>query len=297
MLNNIAIVTVMVKNIELMEQAYQEELDYRVVDKGKITKELAVSWGAENVAGNSFLIMCPKSNDSVYIRFIKSTQFDDQFKSLRTRGWNAIEILVKNIENLSANLDKSPYFKVIGEPVYISEEESIKAMQVLGPANELIYFTSIEKPEETDLIIKEAKIEIDRIFIIILGVSDINAFRKFYLEKFKINTSDPMPYRIRTLAKEYSLPIDTKFPISIAQLSDASLLEIDEYPNESSARHVTSGELPLGIAMVSFYSEKIDENLPYINPLIRSSKTPYKNRKSGTLKGVCGELIEIIESN
>lgn len=297
MLNNIAIVTVMVENLELTELAYKDELDYLIADKGKISKELAASWGAANVSGRPFILMGPKNNKAVYVRFIQANNFDDQFKSLKTFGWNAMEILVKNIDELFIKFKQSDNFRVVGEPVYISDDKSIRAMQVLGPSNELIYLTSIEKPEKTDLVIKQAEIDIDRIFIIILGVSDINAMRKFYLKKLKINTSEPTAYRIRTLAKEYSLPIDTKFPLSIAQLSDASLIEFDEYPNESSARQVVSGELPPGIAMVSFYTDEIDENLPYLSALTNHHKAPYNKRKSGVIKGVSGELIELIEVN
>ena len=297
MLNDIAIVTVMVENLDLMKLAYKEELAYVVIEEGIISHKLAKSWDAENVAGRSFLIMGPKNNAAVYIRFIQAKFFDSQFNSLRTLGWNAIEILVKNLDELFIRFKQSNNFKVVGDPVYINNEKSIKAMQIRGPSNELIYLTSIEKPEKIGLMIKEAEIKIDRVFIIILGVSDIGSLREFYLERFKINTSEPMPYRIRTLAKEYSLPMDTKFPLSIAQLSDASLVEIDEYPTNSSTRQVVAGELPPGIAMVSFYSDKIDKNLPYLNPLINSDGVPYNKKKSGVIRGISGELIEIIESN
>ena len=110
---------------------------------------MASGWDAKNVAGRPFILMGPTNNEAVYLRFIESVKFDKNFRSLKTYGWNAIEILVKDTEQLFLKLKDSQYFRIVGEPVYISDEKSIKAMQVLGPSNELIYFTSIEKPEIT----------------------------------------------------------------------------------------------------------------------------------------------------
>ena len=49
--------------------------------------------------------------------------------------------------------------------------------------------------------------------------------------------------------------------------------------------------------MVSFYTDEIDENLPYLSALTNHHKAPYNKRKSGVIKGVSGELIELIEVN
>ena len=150
----------------------------------------------------------------------------------------------------------------------------------MGPSNELFYFTSIEKPEKTGLTIEEASTEIDRIFIMILGVDNIESLRRYYSEKFNIITSDPAPFRIRTLSNEHGLPIETKFPLSIATLSDKSLIEIDEYPKASVYRENIVNELPPGIAMVSFYVDMIPNNLPFISPVTVNKELPYNKRKS-----------------
>ena len=296
MLKNIAIVTVMVKSLEITELVYQSELSYKLIHKGVVSEDMASGWGTKNITGRPFLLMGPTNNEAVYLRFIESEEFDKNFRSLKTFGWNAIEILVRDTEKIFLTLKDSQYFRIVGKPVYISDEKSIKAMQVLGPSNELIYFTSIEKPEKTDLMIKEASTEIDRIFILILGVDNIESLRRYYSEKFNIVTSDPAPYRIRTLSNEHGLPIETKFPLSIAKLSDKSLIEIDEYPKASIYRETKANELPPGIAMVSFYVDSIPNNLPFISPVTANKEPPYNNRKSAVIRGAVGELIEIIET-
>lgn len=296
MLKNIAIVTVMVKSLEITELVYQSELSYKLTHKGVVSEDMASGWGTKNITGRPFLLMGPTNNEAVYLRFIESEEFDKNFRSLKTFGWNAIEILVRDTEKIFLTLKDSQYFRIVGKPVYISDEKSIKAMQVLGPSNELIYFTSIEKPEKTGLMIKEASTEIDRIFIMILGVDNIESLRRYYSEKFNIVTSDPAPYRIRTLSNEHGLPIETKFPLSIAKLSDKSLIEIDEYPKASIYRETKANELPPGIAMVSFYVDSIPNNLPFISPVTANKEPPYNNRKSAVIRGAVGELIEIIET-
>ena len=296
MLKNIAIVTVIVKSLEITELVYQSELSYKLIHKGVVSEDMASGWGTKNITGRPFLLMGPTNNEAVYLRFIESEEFDKNFRSLKTFGWNAIEILVRDTEKIFLTLKDSQYFRIVGKPVYISDEKSIKAMQVLGPSNELIYFTSIEKPEKTGLMIKEASTEIDRIFIMILGVDNIESLRRYYSEKFNIVTSDPAPYRIRTLSNEHGLPIETKFPLSIAKLSDKSLIEIDEYPKASIYRETKANELPPGIAMVSFYVDSIPNNLPFISPVTANKEPPYNNRKSAVIRGAVGELIEIIET-
>ena len=146
------------------------------------------------------------------------------------------------------------------------------------------------------LTIEGASTEIDRIFIMILGVDNIESLRRYYSEKFYIVTSDPAPFRIRTLSNEHGLPIETKFPLSIATLSEKSLIEIDEYPKTSVYRENMTNELPPGIAMVSFYVDMIPNNLSFISPVTVNKELPYNKRKSAVIRGPVGELIEIIET-
>ena len=130
MLKNIAIVTVVVESLEITELVYQNELSYKLIHRGNVSDKMASGWDAKNVAGRPFILMGPTNNEAVYLRFIESENFDRNFRSLKTYGWNAIEILVKDTEQLFLKLKDSQYFRIVGEPVYISDEKSIKAMQV-----------------------------------------------------------------------------------------------------------------------------------------------------------------------
>ena len=45
MLKNIAIVTVMVKSLEITELLYQSELSYKLIHKGVVSEDMASGWG------------------------------------------------------------------------------------------------------------------------------------------------------------------------------------------------------------------------------------------------------------
>ena len=75
------------------------------------------------------------------------------------------------------------------------------------------------------------------------------------------------------------MPIETKYPLSIATLSEKSLIEIDEYPKASVYRENMANELPPGIAMVSFYVDSIPNTLPFISPVAADEELPYNKEK------------------
>ena len=121
MLKNIAIVTVMVESLEITELVYQNELSYKLIHRGKVSNKMASGWDAKNVAGRPFILMGPTNNEAVYLRFIESEKFDKNFRSLKTYGWNAIEILVKDTEQL--------FLKLKVNTLELLENQSILAMK------------------------------------------------------------------------------------------------------------------------------------------------------------------------
>ena len=57
MLKNIAIVTVMVKSLEITELLYQSELSYKLIHKGVVSEDMASGWGTKNITGRPFLLL------------------------------------------------------------------------------------------------------------------------------------------------------------------------------------------------------------------------------------------------
>lgn len=168
MLTAILMVTLVVPNLVDAERAYAEWLGFPVIERGAISPQLAASWGAPLAAGSPYLLLKSASDSEVYLRVIERPPTPG-YAAMRTHGWNSNEILVEDpfaLENRfrAAN---SP-FRVIGPTAQLGSNSKVIAMQALGPADELNYFTRIP-PEGGSFIKTPAKAFVDRTFIVVLG--------------------------------------------------------------------------------------------------------------------------------
>jgi hypothetical protein len=72
---------------------------------------------------------------------------------------------------------------------------------------------------------------------------------------------------------------------------------VDEYPAAAPPRTAVAGELPSGMAMVSFEVPSLE---PYVGRLLRPPTAlagmPYAGRRAGVMLGPAGEHIELIET-
>ena len=295
MLKAILIVTLLSLNLQTTEDAYTKFLGYQLVERGTVTKPLAQSWGAEKMVGQPYLLMQPESQSKVLLRFIESGHTND-YKPMLQEGWNAIEILVKDPDLLAEQLQGSP-FKMVGPPNFLTEKKNIRAFQALGPNNELLYFTRVIDPSKSNFDLGQAKSFVDQVFIMVLGGKDMAAMQHFYREKLMQPVSGPYPYRIGVLSQTYGMPNDTLHQLAIASLPNQFLIEIDQYPPAAKSIDTMKGTLPPGIAMVSFQVDHLgDTRLPFITPPDHRDGFAYEGRRSASLRGAAGELIELIET-
>ncbi len=296
MLDWILIVTIATGDLAVTESAYREDLSYETVARGKIDATLAESWGAPRVTDSPYLLMRPASRMPVYLRFIETKSARHNVPHA-TEGWNAAEMLVKDVDELAKRLVDSKYFQIVGPPAYLSPDQNIKAMQVVGPSNEMLYLTRVVRPESVDFDIGSAQSFVDRVFIVIAGGRDHKGLMDFYRSRLMLPVTEPMLYRIAVLSRAYGLPEDQLHQLSLAIMQNQFFLELDEYPAEAAPSHVPPGELPAGIAMVTFEVESLDNiSVPFISPPTVRNLMPYNGRRSGTLRGAVGELIELVES-
>jgi len=198
---------------------------------------------------------------------------------------------------LAKRLGTSKHFKIVGPPAYISPDQTIKAMQVVGPSNEMLYLTRVVRPESVDFDIGTAQSFVDRVFIVIAGGRDHRGLMDFYRSRLMLPVTEPVPYRIAVLSRAYGLPEDQLHELSLATMRNQFFLELDEYPAEAEPRCVPPGELPAGIVMVTFEVESLDNVMvPFISPPVVHDPMPYNSRRAATLRGAIGELIELVES-
>ena len=94
MLKSIMMVTMLVTNLNVTEEAYNEYLDYEVVSQGIVDEGLAEVWGAEAMVDHPYLIMQPSSGEPVYLRFIEDEE-KMNYRPMGTHGWNSTEYWYK----------------------------------------------------------------------------------------------------------------------------------------------------------------------------------------------------------
>ncbi|MGI9238386.1 MAG: hypothetical protein ACR2QZ_13370 [Woeseiaceae bacterium] len=294
MLRSVHAVTYAVPNFDASCIALESAFDYHRVDEDRITEKLATFWGATSVAGSRAAIFAPSGAEAVCIRLIEQTRISN-YQALRTFGWNAAELHVRDVNKLATELRESP-FRILGGPRDLLEDGTAVALQVMGPSEEVFYLTEING-EAMQRSYGKATSAVGRTFIVVLGCRNLEDSLKFY-SALCAGTTEPHAFPIRALASAHGLdPIATCFPIASAILQEQFRIELDAYPDTAIPRTVDDGCLPPSLCMVSFLVDSLDD-LP-LAPLRATSGIDsllYRDRPTALIQGPDGELLELIAS-
>jgi hypothetical protein len=293
MLKLLLIITFCAPNLGEMEHAYTSVLHYSVADRGTVSSDLAKEWAAPRMQGHSYILLRPASEANVYLRVVQQDAIAD-YVPMSTYGWNATEILVQDPDALASTIRDSPSgFRVVGEPRPLGANSPIRAMQAVGPAQEVLYLTRIPPGSQ----MQAARSFVDRPFIIILGSPNLSRTRQYLRERFDLESSAPAEARMTVLNKAFGLDIETTHPLSVARLSPDYAIEVDQYPQAAKERPHRPEELPPAMALVTFETDSLQSvRKLLLAPPKRIKERPYDDRRAGTLRGSAGELIELIES-
>jgi len=289
-LGKIAAVTISTSDLNKMVGVYQEFLRYRVTKSGQITAKESSAWGAENLTNADYVVMQPEKSDDFSFRFIHQPD-QSNYIAFKSVGWNAAELIVEDVDGLAVQLENSP-FKIIGSPADLSFTKDIRAMQVMGPANEILYLTQFKnKVPEFDS--PKPRCSVDQTFIVVLAGKSLDEMQGYFQANFKLPKATVIESRIRSISRVFNFPADTKYKAAALALRDQSMIELDELPKEGNNRLSLDGYLPAGISMVSFlYYESLDK-LKNTYP----SKLPnHLLRRCSVKRGITNELIELIHS-
>jgi len=293
-LKAILAVTILAPDLEVMEQAYGKWLGYRVAERGVISEQLASLWGAPASAGRPYLLMQPESGEPVYLRFIETPGAG--VEPMKTLGWGSTELLVTDPDALAAQLEGSP-FKIVGPPRPLSVDPKIRVMQVIGPANEMLYLTRL-LPDAAGFNLGTARTFVDRVFIMVVGGPKMEVMVEFYKGLLGLPVTKPFPARVDVINRAYGLGQENEITMALAPLPKRFLIEIDEFPSQAAERPREEGELPPGVAMVSF--EVVTLDAPGLEPLAPPASigsAPYAGRRAAVVRGPAGELLELVEAS
>ncbi|MBM4196903.1 MAG: VOC family protein [Gammaproteobacteria bacterium] len=297
MLKSIAIVTLVVRSIAPVEDAYEEHLQYTVAERGEIGRSLARTWNTPAMRGRDYVLMQPASGAPVYLRLVEAAPGTPEVEPFRSSGWTATELLVTDPDALAASFDEAP-IRVIGPPRDLMPVANPpRAFQALGPANEPFYFTRF-LPGGSGLDLGRASTPVDRVFIAVVGGADLDALRAFWGRSLGLPLTEFGAWQIGVVARAWDLPPDTRFALAGAALPKDFMIELDDYPDEVAPRPRPRGALPGGWAMVTFTVERLDAlELPWQARPRRINGRVYEGRRVATATGPAGEIVELIETN
>lgn len=277
---------------EASANEYVANLDQVIVGGGPVSTELADSWGAPAVAGRNCVLLRPRSAEPGWIRIVEGGQAPAPFA---TFGWSAMEILVKDTDALSQRL-KGSAFREIGAPEDLGMVAGIRAMQAVGTAGEVLYLT--QRDEVQGFRCRHVMGDADRIFIMVLGAPDFARAKSFYEDHFSVAVGIDVTTSQALISEALGVSADEEHRMLTLVMSGgqevAGKIQLDDHPDKAGDRPRRAGDLPGGVALVTFEVPSFDGlALPFIEPPRRFDYPPYDGRLVATCIGGAGELIEL----
>lgn len=245
-------------------------------------------WSASHLTGSRVAWL---ENDlgEPWLRIIEDPSAKS-FKPFSSYGWLSLEICVEDVDAIYRDLRDSP-FKIIGPPADLDVSPDIRAMQVVGPAKEILYLTQI-KAHVPGFELPFARCRVDRLFIPVLVAENWENALSVYTS-FPQTNGMPFETKITVLNRYLEFPAHQRHPVATIQLSGENLIEIDQVTGLESIPGATRLERE-GITVMTFalrdFFELTDSSERYIIP-----NGPFAGKSAVLLRGSSNENIELME--
>ena len=278
-LGPVIMATLLTRDLALCVSAYETYLHVRVQSQAKISGEQAKFWETLHLAGCTYAVLANERGEP-FLRIIEDPNCA-VIDTLKHTGWMALEIVVKDVDAIASTLEVSP-FEVLRPVADLSLSAQIRAVQVRGPAGEILYLTQINGAVPPfDLPI--ARCAVDKVFIPVLCTHSRKQSLTFY-ENLSGNTGLKFDTKITVINQAYGYAIDTSHPVASLQLKANSLIEIDQVDAAK-----PSGARPKsGIMMVTFAADKLPRG-----GTGKDCSTGSKH--SMIMRGTANEMIELVQ--
>lgn len=272
---------------------YRDVLGLRLAEQGALPADLAASWGCPASAGAPYALLQPASGAHCFLRLVEAPTPPD-FAPTRSYGWAAFELTVQDVFGWPARLQGSG-FDIVGPPKALEGLPYFVPMQVTGRGREMIYLNEVAQNTPTSDLPKAASLT-DHVFIVILAANDREASLKWFEEALKLDVSTSYSLAYSMINTAFALPADYRSTITMVQKGRLPIVEVDDYPPEATARPGDPQALPAGNALVTLAVDDLEAiEAPFIAPPVRRDGPLYGGRRTATVRGRAGELIELIE--
>jgi hypothetical protein len=295
LLRSIVMVTHCVEDLDVAREGWSEILGFSVVESGVVGAVHAAAWRAPAAQGSRYCVLQPASGDDCWIRFVETGERGHAPPA--TWGWSATELLATDVDGLARRIEGTAFTRLGGPGDLYPRENAPRAMQVIGPSGELVYFTRL-LPGGSRYGLKQAKSDVDRPFIVTVGGPSSATMHAYYGGTLGLRVMDRTPFMNGILAMLCQSPPGTVFPTAVARIPGRRfLLEMDEYPAHVGPRTVRDGHLPPGMSMVSFAVRDLGdfEALGLRAPPRALEGIGYDGRRVAVVEGAVGEWLELIE--
>lgn len=288
--------TLVTPDVAATAARYAEWLDYEAVETGMVDDALARSWSAPAMTGRPQAVCRPASGAPLFLRLVEGTA-PAGYRPLRTFGWAATEICVRDVLAVHDRMARPDCpFEVIGPPRRLDGMPMIHAMQVRGPDDEIVYLTQIDG-DPPGLRLPRAESPVDRLFIMVLACSDLEASKAWAEAALGVETTPTMEIRYTMLARAFDLPVERKHPIAMGLHDGDGFLELDQYPPGATPRPRIPGELFPGVALTTFAHPDLSTvRAPWASPPRPRDGAIYGGRAAGTVIGPDDTLIELVQA-
>ncbi len=282
--------TLVTADFEGCVEAYVDFLSMRVVEFDRLGAALVDLWSAPGLAGARSAVLMSESGIP-WIRVIEDVSIQSAVP-FKQQGWMSLEVAVQDVDRLASELKVSP-FEIFRPPADLDVSEDIRAMQVIGPADEVLYLTQIKRAVPL-FDIPMARCRVDHLFIPVMCCTDRDAALAFY-QRFPNCSTFHFETIVTSVNTAFGYDLDRKHQVAAVQLAGKTMIEIDQI-DAAVPRGCDNGRLPPGIAIIGIEVDSLSElGVDFLSPPITLQVQPYLGRRAACCRGAGGELVELIE--
>lgn len=241
--------TLIVADVQAMSLAYGI-LGLERREAAPVSAAQAQAWGQPDLQGCAQSWLAPVGAPTL-LRLIEQPGAPRRPTRL-SHGWLALEILVRDVDALAARFEGSA-FEIVGPPADLAINPNIRAMQVVGPAGEMLYLTEVKAAVPPFQLPMSAALPASQalgpLFIAVLSTPSRPAAIAACAALCPLATLQ-FDTRVTVLGRALGKPLDHPWPVATLQWRGNSLFEIDEVVDEAVATPA-AGVLGPGLAWIT----------------------------------------------